>query len=61
MVFTLRNILSKRVMGSLDPSLMRKGGSWSREGRTRRLLIKKKRREKGKPSKRCCAKIRFPV
>ena len=61
MVLTLRDILSMRVMDSLVPSLMRKGGSWSREGKTRRLLIKKKRRKKGKPSKRCCAKIRFQV
>ena len=56
MVCTLRNILSKRVMGSLDPSLMRKVGPWSREGRIRRLLIKKKRRKKGKPSKKVLCK-----
>ena len=48
-------------MGSLDPSLLRKDGPWLGGGRKRRLPRNKKRKRKGKPSKRYCAKPSFPV
>ena len=41
--------------------MRRKGGLWSREGKIRRLLLKKERRKKGKPSIRFCVKISFQV